>query len=137
MEETQSSSPSSTRRTPPTPSLATSSTATVETPIRADKIACMQNSTVLKQLLSQLEENNKNINKMYPLVKKHEEILSKTCMITKERNKYVPITVRVSDSCMHVAAISCLSIWMQHETRRVYSMLLEDSSFKGWSIGEK
>jgi len=78
------------------------------TPVRSEKIANMQCSAkMLSKVISQLEENNKNMGKIYLLVKKHEEILSQP-KANRERNKYVPITVRVSGyfnymnmKCMH------------------------------------
>ena len=66
------------------------------TPVCAQKIAnmrCGSSKVILNQLISQLEESNKNMNKLCSLVKKHEELLSKPTM--RERNKHVPITVRV------------------------------------------
>jgi len=64
------------------------------TPVQSEKIANMQCSAkMLSKVISQLEEN-KNMGKIYSLVKN----MKKYCHNQKltERNKYVPITVRVS-----------------------------------------
>ena len=74
-----------------------SSTSSSATPVRREKIADMTTSkTMLRKVLSQLEESNKNIIQICSLVRKHEELLAGSKSSKRERNKYVPTVVRVS-----------------------------------------
>ena len=81
-------------------SSALSSSTPASTPVRVEKVGSNSNSSTSKMLnkvLSKLEESNKHMNKMYSLVKKHEELLSKpTTSSLRERRKHIPIIVRVS-----------------------------------------
>lgn len=73
-----------------TPTAPASSSSTSSTPIRVNKIESLT-IKILQEVLLQLKESNRNVNKM---LKKHEELLSKPGPTTREKNKHVSVIVK-------------------------------------------